>query len=179
MGKEWEPDRTMKIMWSYMYRFVRSPYFSLMLRLYIGGIFVYAGMSKVHYPGEFAENLAAYQMIPYWAVNFAAVILPWGEIICGLFLIIGLKSRVSASIIGLLLIVFTFGIFINLLKGTPISCGCFDSIGAEISWKDVFRDLSWFVLTLQIFFYDRISLLRMDLLLFRKRVEEDISQSLR
>jgi putative oxidoreductase len=165
----------MKIVFPYINKFVKSPYLSLVLRLYIGGIFIYAGMSKVHYPGEFAENLAAYQMLPYWAVNFAAVILPWVEIICGLFLIIGFKSRVSASIIGVLLIVFTFGIFINLLKGTPISCGCFDTIGAEISWEDVSRDLSWFILTLQIFFYDQISLIRGGQLLFRKHGQEDVS----
>jgi putative oxidoreductase len=168
MEEERKPRRAMKIVFPYIYKVVKSPYLSLILRLYIGSIFIYAGMSKVHYPGEFAENLAAYQMLPYWAVNFVAVILPWVEIICGLFLIIGLKSRVSASIIGVLLIVFTFGIFINLLKGTPISCGCFDSIGAEISWKDVFRDLGWFILTLQIFFNDQISLIRRGQLLLRK-----------
>lgn len=179
MEKKWTPNRTLNPVMSHIYRFLRSPYLSLILRLYIGGIFIYAGMSKVHYPGEFAENLAAYQILPYWVVNFVAVILPWIEIICGLFLIIGLKSRVSASIIGLLLIVFIIGIFINLLKGTPISCGCFDSIGAQIRWKDVFRDLGWFVLTLQIFFYDRISLFRKGMLLFRKRRVEDVSQSLR
>jgi uncharacterized membrane protein YphA (DoxX/SURF4 family) len=175
MEGEWKPNRTMKIIFSYINKFVKSPYLSLLLRLYMGSIFIYAGLSKVHYPGEFAENLAAYQMLPYWAVNFAALILPWVEIICGLFLIIGLKSRVSASIIGGLLIVFTFGIFINLLKGTPISCGCFDSIGAEISWKDVFRDLGWFILTLQIFFYDRISLIRRGQLLLSKQGKEDVS----
>ena len=169
MEEERKSDRAMKIVFTYIYKFVKSPYLSLILRLYIGGIFIYAGMSKVHYPGEFAENLAAYQMLPYWAVNFVAVILPWVEIICGLFLIIGLKSRVSASMIGVLLIVFTFGIFINLLKGTPISCGCFDSIGAEISWKYVFRDLGWFILTLQIFFYDRISLIHRGHLLLRRQ----------
>ena len=175
MEEERKPDRAMKIVFTYIYKFVKNPYLSLVLRLYIGGIFIFAGMSKVHYPGEFAENLAAYQMLPYWAINFAAVILPWVEIICGLFLIIGLKSRVSASMIGVFLIVFSFGIFINLLKGTPISCGCFDSIGAAISWKDVFRDLGWFILTLQIFFYDQISLIRRGQLLLRKQGQEDVS----
>jgi len=177
MEEKRKPDRAMKNVVAYIRKFIESPYLSLVLRLYIGGIFIYAGMSKVHYPGEFAENLAAYQMLPYWAVNFVAVILPWLEIICGLFLIIGIKSRVSASIISLLLIVFIFGISINLINGTPISCGCFDSIGAVISWKDVFRDFGWFILTLQIFFYDRISLLQRGRLLFRKRGEEEFSQS--
>ncbi len=167
----------MKKIWSYIYKLVKSPYLSLAFRLYIGGVFIYAGMSKVHYPGEFAENLAAYEMLPYWAVNFVAVVLPWLEIICGLLLIIGHKSRVASSIIGLLLIIFTVGIFINLLKETPISCGCFDSIGAQISWKDVFRDLGWLILSLQIFFYDRISLLRKELFLLTRKAERDGSLS--
>jgi putative oxidoreductase len=158
----------MKALWSYLERLIRSPYLSLLLRLYIGGIFIYAGMSKVHYPGEFAENLAAYQMLPYWAVNIAAVVLPWAEIICGLLLIVGLKSRVAASVIGLLLLIFTVGILMNLLKGTPINCGCFDSVGAQISWKDVFRDLGWFALTMQIFIFDRISFLNKEIFSPRK-----------
>jgi uncharacterized membrane protein YphA (DoxX/SURF4 family) len=158
----------MKTLWSYFVRFIRNPYLSVILRFYIGGIFIYAGMSKVHYPGEFAENLAAYQMLPYWVVNIAAVVLPWIEIICGLLLIVGLKSRVAASVNGMLLLIFIAGILINLLKGTPINCGCFDSVGAQISWKDVFRDLGWFALTVQIFIFDRISFLNKDIFLPRK-----------
>jgi len=71
-----------------------------------------------------------------------------------------LRSRAVASIIGALLFVFTIGILINLVKGAPIGCGCFGNAGDQITWWDIPRDLFWLLLTVQIFFYDRIYLLR-------------------
>ena len=138
--------------------FIKSPYLALILRFYIGFIFMYAAMSKIPYPGEFAEALAAYRIVPYWAINFISVVLPWLEMLCGLFLIIGLLPRATSGILGILLLGFTFSIMVNLIRGAKISCGCFDTTGDQISWWAIARDLSWFLLTVQVFFFDKFDL---------------------
>ena len=158
----------MKII-SFVKKIITSEYLSLVLRVYIGSIFITAAMAKLPYPAEFVEALDAYRIMPYVFVNFAAVVMPWVELICGLFLIMGLMTRAVASIIAMLLVAFTVAVIINLFRGTPISCGCFDTVGEEISWWIIARDVSWVLLTLQIFFFDRVLQIRRDNLFSRKK----------
>ena len=123
-----ETSRTPRIPLAWGERFLAlifNRYIALVLRLYIGGIFIYASLSKISYPADFATNIANYMLVPYWAVNLLAVIMPWLELICGILLIAGVRSRAAIMIIGSLMLVFTLAIGINLWRGTAISCGCF------------------------------------------------------
>ncbi len=150
----------MTSLWLFIKHIITSEYLSLLLRIYLGFIFIYASMSKLSSPAAFAEAIAFYQIVPYWFVNFFAVVLPWIEFVCGFFLIIGLRTRSVTCVISLLLIIFTVGILINLMRGVPIDCGCFSNAGNRISWWDMLRDLLWLLFAVQIFFYDRVYLLR-------------------
>ena len=154
MARERLSFRTMKAI-AFVKRIFTHRYIALILRLYIGGLFIYASMYKINYTGEFAETIAGYQIVPYWAVNISAVVLPWVELISGVLLVAGIRARSSAVIIGLLLIMFAIAMFINLMRGAPISCGCFDAIGTKISWWTLARDIIWVIMTIHIFLFDK------------------------
>src|ERR1043166_7913644 len=98
----------------------------ILIRLVLGGVFVYAGYVKLRDPWElFALGISSYNILPLKAVEFVARTLPWFEVLLGLALIAGIKLRYSSTVCSLLLLVF-FGLIIRAyVKGMDISCGCF------------------------------------------------------
>jgi putative oxidoreductase len=143
-------------MWNFIKKILTSEYLALVLRVYIGYIFIYASISKIMDPAIFAENIAAYRIMPFWGLNLVAIILPWMELICGFFLIAGVRTRATSIILAGLLFMFTVFVIINIFKGSQITCGCFDNVGEPIGWRKVAKNTTWFIMTLMIFFFDRI-----------------------
>jgi len=144
---------------SFVKRVLTSEYLSFALRIYLGYFFIYASLSKIPYPAQFAEAIANYRLIPYMVLNLGALILPWIELVTGLFLIIGFKSRSSTILIGLLLIMFDVMVLINMYWGAPITCGCYDTVGEPIGWKKVLENALMLVFSVQIYCFDRPGLL--------------------
>jgi putative oxidoreductase len=143
-------------MWNFIKKLVTSEYLAFILRVYIGYIFIYASISKIMDPAIFAENIAAYRIIPFFGLNLVAIILPWVELMCGFFLIAGVRTRAIAIILGGLLIMYTVSVIINIFRGSSITCGCFDNVGDPIGWPKVAENTMWLIMTLMIFFFDRI-----------------------
>jgi putative oxidoreductase len=141
-------------------RIVTSEYLALILRIYVGYFFIYASVSKIPYPAQFAEATANYRLVPYIFLNLVAVILPWLEFVCGLFLIVGFMRRASAVLIGLLLIVFDIMVLINMYWGAPITCGCYDTVGEPIGWKKIIENAVMLLFTVQVYYCDRLSVFR-------------------
>ena len=140
---------------SFVKRVLTSEYLAFALRIYLGYFFMYASLSKIPYPAQFAEAIANYRLIPYMFLNLGALILPWIELVTGLFLIIGFKSRPSIIVIGLLLIMFDVMVLINMHWGAPITCGCYDTVGEPIGWKKVLENALMLVFSVQIYYFDR------------------------
>ena len=134
-------------------RCLAHPWVGLLLRIYVGGVFIYASMYKINYPGEFAETIASYQLVPFWAVNLMALVMPWTELVSGILMVLGVRTKSAAAAIGGMLVMFSVAIVITLLRGIPIGCGCFTSVEEPLGWDTLGRDLVWLIMTLHVYFF--------------------------
>jgi uncharacterized membrane protein YphA (DoxX/SURF4 family) len=144
----------MMALWNGITRLLTHPYLALAFRLYLGGVFIYASMYKISYTGEFAENIASYQIVPYWAVNLLAIAMPWTELICGTLLVFGVRSKAAVIMIAGMLVVFIAAISLSLVRGIPIGCGCFHSLEEQMTWTTLVRDLVWLAMAVHVFLFD-------------------------
>jgi putative oxidoreductase len=148
------------MIWSYLRRIAMSKQAAFVLRMCVGFSFLYASSSKIPYPAQFAEATASYRLVPYWFLNLGAVILPWLEFVCGLFLVIGFLSRASAILIGFMLILFNIMVLINMYWGAPITCGCYDTVGEPIGWQKITENAIILIFTIQVYYCDRLFIFR-------------------
>lgn len=145
---------------------LQSPHLSVILRVLLGALFVAASWDKILHPARFAEDVANYGILPPFLVNLFSLILPWAEMIAGLFLILGFLSRSSGLVLLVLLVSFIVGISINIVRGSQIDCGCFGS-GEELGVITLLRDLVMLAMGVQVLLFDR-GLLALDSLLRRR-----------
>jgi putative oxidoreductase len=137
----------------------RSPYLSVVGRVLLGAIFISFALSKIMRPAVFALNVVDYGMMPAWGVNLWALILPWAELVVGLFLILGIRTRAAATLIGAMNIIFIVGLVDAILHHLPINCGCVGEVGEPVNWWKVLKNTGMLAMTMQIFLYDRFLVL--------------------
>ena len=134
---------------------VQHPCVTLICRLIVGGLFVFASLHKILDPEGFALAVYNYRLLPDDWTNVMAIAMPWIELIAGIAVIFGIGTRGAALILASLLAVFSLALGINLLRGLDIACGCFRSEGERITGLYLLWDLSRFVIAIQILFFDK------------------------
>ena len=120
----------------------------LLLRLALGALFIGASLYKIATPGAFAHQIHNFQILPDWAVNPTAIVLPWVQFFCGLSLILNRLSRGGSLIIVVMMAVFQVAVGSALARGLNISCGCFHAGGAAATWRSFARDSLIFIAAL-------------------------------
>jgi uncharacterized membrane protein YphA (DoxX/SURF4 family) len=130
----------------------------LLGRVILGVIFLVAAYTKLYFNGSwhlgdyhffFGMAINSYNLLPVWAVELLARVLPWFELALGAFLIIGIGLRWSGIIASALLLVFIAAMTRAYIMGLEIMCGCFGNNEKLGPWTLV-RDSSMLVLALAV-----------------------------
>ncbi len=128
-------------------------------RLFMGGVFLYASYDKILKPAAFAEAVYNYQILPEAAVNLAALVLPWLELLLGICLVAGVWLPGATLISTGLMTVFIAALVYNKIRGLDIHCGCFSTKTTEgpVGIWTVLRDVAFLAvsayLMLHVFFF--------------------------
>ena len=107
--------------------FIRSLNLPLIFRIILGIIFIYASYDKILDPAAFSKNIHNFHTTDnlVWVENLVALILPWLELIVGVFLVFGVFLEGSTSITIGLYIFFILILSQAVFRGIDVHCGCF------------------------------------------------------
>ena len=120
--------------------FIRSLNLPLIFRIILGIIFIYASYEKILDPVGFSKNIHNFHITPVSVENLAALIIPWLELIIGVFLIFGVFLEGTTSITIVLLIFFIAILSQAVFRGIDVHCGCF-KLEADVGTTDFRMEL--------------------------------------
>jgi len=152
--------------------FLSNKYLQILLRLILGGVYVYVAWNKLINAEEFAKAIKNYDMLPLQAINIIAITLPYIELFAGLFLIFGFYKKGSSAILGITLVVFIIALTSAYARGLNIDCGCgFTSTTQETSSKTdllvrIFEDILMLIGVVIIFLFGE-----------KKKVTDEVKQN--
>lgn len=139
----------------YPLKLFNNSYLPFLLRLVLGGIFIYAATGKILYPADFSEAIANYQIVPVATTNFLAIVLPWVELVAGVFLINGFKTQSANFILLVMICVFSFGAVLALARGLDINCGCFTESSRKVGMIFLAEEAAMLLMSVGILFFDK------------------------
>lgn len=125
----------------------------LPLRVFLGGVFVFAAYNKIPAVQSFAEAIKGFQVVDAEShpelIVIGAFVIPWFELFAGLMLILGLRARSAAMGIGLLLAVFIYALLHVIFTDVSADCSCFGDenfiCGSTVGWCQVIRNVVFLI----------------------------------
>lgn len=120
----------------------------LVIRTFIGILFIFYGVSKIADPSQFANEIGNYNMTPEFLTQIMALILPWLEMIVGVLLLFGISQNENGILATGMLLLFTIAVAIAFARGLDISCGCSGSNASQkVGWLKIIQNIGLMILT--------------------------------
>ncbi|MHA7128929.1 BT_3928 family protein [Algoriphagus namhaensis] len=134
------------------------------LRILVGGLFIFSGLIKVNDPvgtsikleeyfDVFSNDIAGffYHLKPF-ALEIA-VILVVAEVVLGVMLILGVRSKFTVWALAGMILFFTFLTFFSAYFNKVTDCGCFGDAIKLTPWESFYKDLILLVLISILFLF--------------------------
>ena len=99
-------------------------------RFGLAAVWLVSGLLKAADPDQTYVAVRAYDVLPDAGVEVVAALLPWVELALGVLLLVGVGTRLVATLSAVLLVVFVAGVAQAWARGLAIDCGCFGGGGA-------------------------------------------------
>ncbi len=131
---------------------IHNDFITMLSRIIMGAIFIYASFYKILEPALFAKSIWYYHLIPGLLINILALVLPWLELVVGLALIGGVYYRGAVLWVNIMMVVFIIALSSTIIRGIDVDCGCFKAGGSATgsATESLLLDFGMFALTLQL-----------------------------
>ncbi len=131
----------------------RNHYVVLVFRLILAVFFLTSAYGKlVDIERYSVDAVYNFGILPMFLARPFGLVMPFIELLCGLGLLFGVLTRLSALGIALMSVAFFIAKAIVLSQGRSIECGCFGAVIDTLASVTIFMDIPMMVLALVIMF---------------------------
>jgi putative oxidoreductase len=131
----------------------RNRYVVLVFRLIIAAFFLTSAYGKlVDIERYSVDAVYNFGILPMFLARPFGLVMPFIELLCGLGLLFGVLTRLSALGIALMSVAFFIAKGIVLSQGRSIECGCFGAVVDTLASVTIFMDIPVMILALVIMF---------------------------
>ncbi|MFD2037692.1 BT_3928 family protein [Belliella marina] len=134
------------------------------IRLIVGGLFIFSGLIKVNDPVGTAIKLEeyfdvfSYDIAPFFEYFKAfaleiGVVMVVAEVVLGIMLILGVRLKFTVWALGLMILFFTFLTFYSAYFDKVTDCGCFGDAIKLTPWESFYKDVVLLVLIAVLFVF--------------------------
>ncbi|MCX7908519.1 MAG: DoxX family membrane protein [Ignavibacteria bacterium] len=128
---------------------------TVIFRLLLGLVFIYASIGKIADPTSFFKEISNYRLFPDFLSQIFAIFIPWLELIVGIFLIFGLRLRTTSFVSLVLLVSFTLLVLSAWARGLNINCGCFSHHIEYVGLRKILENLGLIIINLLTFLFPK------------------------
>jgi uncharacterized membrane protein YphA (DoxX/SURF4 family) len=132
---------------------VGNRYLLVLSRLLLATIFFISAYGKLVDIERYSVDVVhQFDILPMVLARPFGLVMPFVELLCGLGLLFGVLTRLSAMGVALMSLAFFIAKSVVLAQGRDLNCGCFGAIVEALASATIFMDIPMIALALFIMF---------------------------